>query len=200
MSLFRQHSAQGQRSASLTRYNYLAKTVTLSALLAVGVAQCGIKRSTSIIVAIDTNLVAGSWTEATITGIGLNASDTQSETFGAVNFQPTSRRTGMVTLPATVVFTAQEAPTQTLSLTIAVKSGATVVLTTVARATFSQGMWRQINITLAAQCLDQATSVRCTVAAATTCGSTDPASPCVSITRDTQLYEPDASVSSTADR
>lgn len=166
-------------------------------------AQCGIKHSTSLVLVMETDLAPNAWTTINVEGVGRSAAGAQTETFTTVILPPRSRLTGEPTIPGTLVFTAQQAQTARLVLSYSVKNGETVLYSSQARASFSQGNWQQFPLVFAQQCTTAAVAMQCATAG-TSCGSTDAANPCVPVDRPTTSYEnptnssADASVS--ADR
>jgi hypothetical protein len=175
---------------------FAVKSLARLALIALCVAagtSCGVKRSTSIIVSIETDLAMGAWTEVVINGLGQDSTAAESETFGTVQFTPMSRRTGMPSLPGTVVYTAQREQTQTLLLSFVVKNGGTELFRTSAQASFVRADWQQIVVALPAQCRNAMTAMSCSASNNRTCGSTDPANPCVPVLRTQRSPEQDAS-------
>ncbi|MDP3274975.1 MAG: VCBS repeat-containing protein [Deltaproteobacteria bacterium] len=186
--------AQGKGSLSMHKKNGW-KFAAICTLSAVSLTACPPRQRTAIVVWVGTDYPIAQLDSITVTGLVLRPGGASERwldaTYGARDLTGAAR-----TFPASLVFDPLGAVTS-LDVTLTVRGTMASGLSpfeTRARATFSPGAWRQLELFIPYQCTRPEVIAQCTAMGERfTCGSADPAAPCVLVERTAlSTYEPDA--------
>lgn len=165
---------------------------------------CASKRSTAIVLWVDTDIPAASFGRVTVTVTGRSSAGT------FPMFSSTLTKEQLGPWPGSLVLAPRPSEVTEVDVQLhyePTKPDTGSEFTQLAQATFARGEWRQLELVLPDQCTDPNIEVLCRTTFGPngepyTCGSTDPLHPCVQIRRDPlpQYTPPEAGVPDALER